>query len=291
MLDIVPNHMAITGRENPWWWDVLRERTLQRVRGVLRCRLGAAGAPHPQYRADAGARRSIRRPARGRKTEGGARGRRPSKCAIGDSTCSRSRRGRCGRFSAPAAVRTCGSDALAFLADGFDALPSPASTDLTSITRRHRDQKLLAEMLAKLLHEDASAANAIDQVIEQLNSDPDAAARISRAAKLSRRVLADGRAGSWLPALLRYQFAGRSEDRERTGIRSDPQAGDAVGCAKAGCTGLRVDHPDGLRDPLEYFQRLRAACPDTWIVAEKILLGAERLRESWPIEAPPVTTF
>ena len=23
MLDIVPNHMAITGRENPWWWDVL----------------------------------------------------------------------------------------------------------------------------------------------------------------------------------------------------------------------------------------------------------------------------
>jgi (1->4)-alpha-D-glucan 1-alpha-D-glucosylmutase len=24
ILDIVPNHMAISGRENPWWWDVLR---------------------------------------------------------------------------------------------------------------------------------------------------------------------------------------------------------------------------------------------------------------------------
>ncbi|MBA2557948.1 MAG: malto-oligosyltrehalose synthase, partial [Chloroflexi bacterium] len=23
VLDIVPNHMAITGPENPWWWDVL----------------------------------------------------------------------------------------------------------------------------------------------------------------------------------------------------------------------------------------------------------------------------
>ena len=23
VLDIVPNHMAITGAENPWWWDVL----------------------------------------------------------------------------------------------------------------------------------------------------------------------------------------------------------------------------------------------------------------------------
>ena len=54
--------------------------------------------------------------------------------------------------------------------------------------------------------------------------------------------------------------------------------------AEGRLTGLRVDHPDGLRDPLEYFQRLRAACPDTWIVAEKILLGSERLRESWPIE-------
>ena len=24
VLDIVPNHMAITGRENAWWWDVLQ---------------------------------------------------------------------------------------------------------------------------------------------------------------------------------------------------------------------------------------------------------------------------
>jgi (1->4)-alpha-D-glucan 1-alpha-D-glucosylmutase len=23
VLDVVPNHMAITGRENAWWWDVL----------------------------------------------------------------------------------------------------------------------------------------------------------------------------------------------------------------------------------------------------------------------------
>src|SRR5690606_41538803 len=35
--------------------------------------------------------------------------------------------------------------------------------------------------------------------------------------------------------------------------------------------GLRIDHPDGLRDPQEYFDRLRAAAPDAWIVAEKIL--------------------
>ncbi|GAC1696563.1 MAG: malto-oligosyltrehalose synthase [Candidatus Limnocylindrales bacterium] len=48
--------------------------------------------------------------------------------------------------------------------------------------------------------------------------------------------------------------------------------------------GLRIDHPDGLRDPAGYFTRLRAAAPDTWIVAEKILGPDERLREDWPVD-------
>ena len=47
--------------------------------------------------------------------------------------------------------------------------------------------------------------------------------------------------------------------------------------------GLRIDHPDGLRDPLEYFERLRAAAPDTWVVAEKILEPGEKLPHEWPI--------
>jgi (1->4)-alpha-D-glucan 1-alpha-D-glucosylmutase len=48
--------------------------------------------------------------------------------------------------------------------------------------------------------------------------------------------------------------------------------------------GLRVDHPDGLRDPTGYFQRLRAAAPDAWVVAEKILEAGETLRREWPID-------
>ena len=49
-------------------------------------------------------------------------------------------------------------------------------------------------------------------------------------------------------------------------------------------SGLRIDHPDGLRDPFHYLERLRTVCPDIWIVVEKILSGAERLRDSWPID-------
>ncbi|WP_420174537.1 malto-oligosyltrehalose synthase [Luteococcus sp. OSA5] len=42
-----------------------------------------------------------------------------------------------------------------------------------------------------------------------------------------------------------------------------------------GIEGLRIDHPDGLRDPRGYFARLRELCPEQWLIAEKILEHAE----------------
>ena len=49
-------------------------------------------------------------------------------------------------------------------------------------------------------------------------------------------------------------------------------------------TGLRIDHPDGLRDPKTYFERLQKhAGGDRYILAEKILSDHERLPEDWPI--------
>ncbi|KAB1937546.1 malto-oligosyltrehalose synthase [Micromonospora sp. ALFpr18c] len=47
--------------------------------------------------------------------------------------------------------------------------------------------------------------------------------------------------------------------------------------------GIRVDHPDGLRDPAGYLTRLRAAAPDAWIVVEKILEYGEELPD-WPVD-------
>jgi (1->4)-alpha-D-glucan 1-alpha-D-glucosylmutase len=48
--------------------------------------------------------------------------------------------------------------------------------------------------------------------------------------------------------------------------------------------GVRVDHPDGLREPLEYLKRLRALLPQGRIYVEKILENDERLKEDWPID-------
>jgi (1->4)-alpha-D-glucan 1-alpha-D-glucosylmutase len=54
--------------------------------------------------------------------------------------------------------------------------------------------------------------------------------------------------------------------------------------------GLRIDHPDGLYNPREYFERLQASASGAggntkrcYIVAEKILTGDEALPENWPI--------
>ncbi|PMR62566.1 malto-oligosyltrehalose synthase [Verrucosispora sp. ts21] len=47
--------------------------------------------------------------------------------------------------------------------------------------------------------------------------------------------------------------------------------------------GIRVDHPDGLRDPAGYLARLRDAAPDTWLIVEKILEYGEEL-PGWPVD-------
>ncbi|MCE5291866.1 MAG: malto-oligosyltrehalose synthase [Nocardiaceae bacterium] len=48
--------------------------------------------------------------------------------------------------------------------------------------------------------------------------------------------------------------------------------------------GVRVDHPDGLADPAQYFAWLRDLVGSGWIVAEKVLGEHEPLDRTWPID-------
>ncbi len=279
LLDIVPNHMAID-HENPWWWDVLEngpssayaeffdvdwEPPERRIHNVV-----LMPVLEDQYGVllEAGKLKVVRT---GHTFE----------VHDGNHVFPVGPRSFC-QILAPAAQK-CGSDAMAFLADGFDALPSPASTDLASINRRHRDKKLLADMLAKLLNEDAVAASAIDDVVAQLNADPD---RLHEFLEQQNYRIAYWRMAARDLGYRRFfdinSLVGLRVENERVFYATHQLVMRWV--SERRLSGLRVDHPDGLRDPLEYFQRLRAACPDTWIVAEKILLGSERLRESWPVE-------
>lgn len=49
-------------------------------------------------------------------------------------------------------------------------------------------------------------------------------------------------------------------------------------------TGLRVDHPDGLRGPKKYLDRLRELAPRAWIIVEKILQPREEMPDDWPVD-------
>lgn len=53
--------------------------------------------------------------------------------------------------------------------------------------------------------------------------------------------------------------------------------------AEGAVQGIRVDHPDGLRAPGEYLERLHAAAPDAWLVVEKILEPGEESPD-WPVD-------
>ncbi len=56
--------------------------------------------------------------------------------------------------------------------------------------------------------------------------------------------------------------------------------------------GLRIDHPDGLYDPVRYFEQLRGRLRtelepqdrEAYLIAEKIITGTERLRKPWPVD-------
>jgi (1->4)-alpha-D-glucan 1-alpha-D-glucosylmutase len=49
-------------------------------------------------------------------------------------------------------------------------------------------------------------------------------------------------------------------------------------------TGLRIDHVDGLYNPVQYLTRLRQLAGDKYIVVEKILELDEALPENWPVQ-------
>lgn len=54
--------------------------------------------------------------------------------------------------------------------------------------------------------------------------------------------------------------------------------------ATGAVTGLRIDHLDGLHDPLAYLRRLRERVPECYLVVEKILELEEAIPTPWPIE-------
>ncbi len=283
VLDIVPNHMAVTEqgeRRNTWWWDVLENGAASRYADYFDVDWNS-----PQARLRDTVLLPILGDHYGRVLENGELElvRRGGKFEIHYHEHRMPVAPRSLDALIAAAARRCGSPDLAFIADSLGNLPLATATDRQSVARRHRDKEVLAGQLARLAGERPEVAGALDEVVAGINADPD------RLDELLQRQ-------NYRPAF--WRTAGQELDYRRffdvhtlIGLRMEDERVFADTHAlvlrwlrDGVLDGVRIDHPDGLRDPQEYFERLRAEAPEAWIVVEKILEPGEPLRTSWPVQ-------
>lgn len=276
--DIVPNHMAADPASNRWLWDVLENGQSSRYASYFDIDWNA-----PEERLHQRVLLPVLGDHYATVLEGGG--------------IRVERRGgtmvvRTGDVTAPVSPRTldevlagaaraAASEELATLADFFGRLPLSSVTDPGEIERRHRDKEVLRAILGRLLERDTHAAEAVDSAVADLNADPD------RMDELLQRQ--NYRLAHWKVANQELDYRRFFDVADLVALRTeDPRVFNDTHAlildlvASGAVTGLRIDHPDGLRDPAGYFERLRArAGPDTWIVVEKILGPGEFLRPGW----------
>ncbi len=279
VLDIVPNHMAINGRRNLWWWDTLENGEASRYAPYFDIEWNS-----PEERL----RHKILLP------------------VLGDHY---------GRILAAGEIRLAWADGyfvvryhehafplapesiagllakaaeqarssqLAFLADALVRLQQTGKNGWLSRLNRDRNKEVIHEQIAKLYADQPCVAEQISQVMEEINRDIDQLDAIlsSQNYRLSR----------WRTAERELVYRRFFDVNTLVGIRAENERVFAdtheliLQWVKSGeVDGLRVDHPDGLYDPAQYFRRLRSAAPDAWIVAEKILAADESLPVEWNI--------
>ncbi len=175
------------------------------------------------------------------------------------------------------------SDTLHFLAVSFARLPAPGSTERGVQLSRHRDKIVLLGLLSRLCAEEENVCRSIDQAVEELNGNIDALDDLLNAQNFR---LAYWRTSDQELGYRRFfdvnSLIGLRMEREY--VFEETHELILYWLDKGVLDGIRIDHPDGLRDPREYLQRLRAHAPHAWIVAEKILEPGEWLRPDWPVQ-------
>ena len=279
VLDIVPNHMSL-GKENRYWWDVLENGTSSRYASFF----DIDWQPQEERLRD-----KVLVPILGDQygrvlKDGGIR-------VVRKGTLFQVEYFEHSLPVAPPslpvilsrAAEYAKSDTLSFLAASFGRLPAPEYVDRRTILARHRDKVVLSTLLERLCTEEPGVSEAIDQSVAELNGNLDA---LDDFMNQQNYRLAYWKTADQQLSYRRFfdvnTLIGLRVEREHVFEETHALVLDWL--KKGVLDGVRVDHPDGLRDPLQYFQRLRKHAPDAWVVGEKILEPGEFLRESWPIE-------
>jgi (1->4)-alpha-D-glucan 1-alpha-D-glucosylmutase len=275
VVDIVPNHMAVSPA-NAWWWDVLQHGPASRYARYF----DVYWEP-----SDSRLREVIMLPVLGDHYERALEAR--ALCLDRRGTSVVVTHGDRSFPLDPAslspvigdAAARAGSAELGLIAQLLGELPASTTTSPRQLERRHRDAATLAERIATLADQPGLQA-ALDETLVAINED---AGRLGALLEAQNYRLAHWRSSS--PGYRRFfdidSLVGLRVERPEVFEATHRRILERV--ARGEISGLRIDHPDGLRDPAGYFARLRDAAPRAWIVAEKILQPGEVMRD-WPID-------
>src|SRR6201981_1440205 len=182
----------------------------------------------------------------------------------------------------------------------LEYLPKRNETDPKRIAERTREKKIIKRRLERRCAEAPQVQHAIEKALAQINGNPGDARSFD---KLDELLNAQSyRLAFWRVAAEEINSRPFFELNHRAAIRVElPKVFDAVHrlvldlVSTGAVTGLRIDHPDGLYLPREYFANLQQRSAKVlgielpgdrraiYMVAEKILTGAETLRKQWPV--------
>jgi (1->4)-alpha-D-glucan 1-alpha-D-glucosylmutase len=191
---------------------------------------------------------------------------------------------------------------LRSLATAFQNLPARNDARPEKRAERRRDKEVHKRRLAALAARAPDIAFFIDEAVKEINGAPgDPLSVADLHALLEAQAY---RLAYWRVASSEINYRRFFDINDLAALRMEnPEVFEFTHrlalrlLAEGKVDGLRIDHPDGLFDPLQYFRRLqhrRAQPPfdtdetsarfrSTYIVVEKILGAEERLPAEWPV--------
>ena len=181
----------------------------------------------------------------------------------------------------------------------LEYLPRRTEAGPEKITERAREKEIIKRRLERRCEEAPQVLTAIKRAVDEINGrtgDPRSFDKLDELLNAQAYRLA-----FWRVAAEEINYRRFFDVNDLAAIRQEePEVFEAthrmlIELVRSGAvTGIRIDHPDGLYLPREYFEKLQNRCaealgtkaksgPAVYMIVEKILSGDESLRDNWPV--------
>ncbi|PYL87487.1 MAG: malto-oligosyltrehalose synthase [Verrucomicrobia bacterium] len=189
---------------------------------------------------------------------------------------------------------------LQSIVTALEYLPRHTETDPRRIAERVREKEIVKRRLERRCAEAPEVQQAIENALRQINGEPGAARSFDALDELLNAQ--SYRLAFWRVAAEEINYRRFFDVNDLAAIRMElPEVFDEahkllLDLVRVGAvTGLRIDHPDGLYLPQEYFEKLQRRCAEAlgtalpqdgravYMIVEKILTAVETLRKDWPV--------